>query len=170
MKRFLLAFLFIISDTLLSQAQTIISQKDSVNGYTMTMDNRIASLLNKQENNCKQNSYKQNPNNTNNNIVSTSKRTLSKTNICRQHPRLLGYKIQIAMVKSKSDADKITLDFRKKFPYIKVLQDGSMRPYYRVLAGSYFTPKDTEKDLKNIKRSFGSAVAIKYMIFCVEAL
>lgn len=141
------------------------------NELIITMDKRIGNVLRELEENCKQN-----PNKINNSIpinTNTSKNTnnknLTNAEICKNNPRILGYKIQVAVVKSKEEADKIRTDFRSKFPNIKVEVDASLRPNYKILAGSYFTKESAAPELKKVKASFGSATSVQYRVFCVEA-
>lgn len=139
------------------------------NELSITMDKRIGNVLRELEENCKHN-----PNKINNSIpANTSKNTnnknLTNAEICKNNPRILGYKIQVAVVKSKEEADKIRADFRSKFPNIKVEVDASLRPNYKILAGSYFTKESAAPELKKVKASFGSATSVQYRVFCVEA-
>lgn len=96
-------------------------------------------------------------------------RELTKAEICSKNPRILGYKIQITMVKSNEEANEVKAYFRKRFPYLKVETDASLRPNYKILAGSYFTKQSAAGDLAKIKEFFKSAYATQYRIFCVEA-
>ncbi len=96
-------------------------------------------------------------------------RELTNAEICRQNPKILGYKIQIAVVKSNEEANEVKAYFRKRFPNLKVETDASLRPNYKILAGSYFTKKSASSDLSNIKEYFNSAVPVQYRIFCAEA-
>jgi hypothetical protein len=93
----------------------------------------------------------------------------STAEICRDNPQLLGYKIQLAVVKSKKEADELGLEFRRKFPTMKVEIDASLRPDYKVLAGSYFSRESASGDLRRIRTEFDQARAVQYRIFCAEA-
>ena len=81
----------------------------------------------------------------------------------------MGYKIQLAVVKSNKEADEVGLYFRRRFPNIKVEKDASLRPNYKVMAGSYFTKQSASSDLSKIKQYFKDAIAVQYRVFCVEA-
>lgn len=96
-------------------------------------------------------------------------RELTKAEICRKNPRILGYKIQITTVKSNDEANEVKSYFRKRFPNLKVETDASLRPNYKILAGSYFTKQSAASDLAKIREYFKSAVAVQYRIFCAEA-
>lgn len=164
-------FIFFISYTI--DAQYVV-KKDTISGteVSITLDSRIDQLLSKQEDNC-------NRNNAANNNSETSKTTTSKivvpsreltnTEICRQNPKIMGYKIQVAVVKTNEDARKTGADFRKAFPNMKVEIDASLRPNYKILAGSYFTKQSASADLKRVKELYSSALAVQYRVFCVEA-
>ncbi|MDO4763014.1 MAG: SPOR domain-containing protein [Flavobacteriaceae bacterium] len=137
-----------------------------------TMDKRIRNTIENLEESCKKTTQKKgnisrnttaNPSN-----VSTTKE-LTTAEICKKNPRILGYKIQVAVVKNKEEADKIRVDFRNQFPTIKVEIDASLRPNYRILAGSYFSRESANPDLRRIRIAFSSATAVQYRVFCTEA-
>jgi hypothetical protein len=96
-------------------------------------------------------------------------RTLTNAEICRRNPRILGYKIQITTVKSNEEANEVKSYFRKRFPNLKVETDASLRPNYKILAGSYFTKQSASSDLSRVREYFKSAVPVQYRIFCAEA-
>lgn len=96
-------------------------------------------------------------------------RELTNAEICRKNPRILGFKIQITTVKSNEEANEVKSYFRKRFPNLKVETDASLRPNYKILAGSYFTKQSAAGDLSRIREYFKSAVAVQYRIFCAEA-
>ncbi|WP_089857952.1 sporulation protein [Chryseobacterium taeanense] len=96
-------------------------------------------------------------------------RELTNAEICRKNPRILGYKIQITVVKSNEEANEVKSYFRKRFPNLKVETDASLRPNYKILAGSYFTKQSASSDLSRVREYFKSAVPVQYRIFCAEA-
>ncbi|WP_027381046.1 SPOR domain-containing protein [Chryseobacterium daeguense] len=96
-------------------------------------------------------------------------RELTNAEICRKNPRILGYKIQITTVKSNEEANEVKSYFRKRFPNLKVETDASLRPNYKILAGSYFTKQSAASDLSKVREYFKSAIAVQYRIFCSEA-
>lgn len=149
-------------------------KKDTLSGNVLniTMDSRIDNIMTKQEDACAR--PKEVIGSTPNRDKDVTKITvpsknLSNSDICKQNPKIMGYKIQVALVKSNEDARKTGTDFRKSFPYLKVEIDASLRPNYKVLAGSYFTKQSAASDLAKIKSNFGSATTVQYRIFCVEA-
>ena len=81
----------------------------------------------------------------------------------------MGYKIQLAVVKSNEEAKEVGMYFRRRFPNMKVEIDASLRPNYKVMAGSYFTKQSANEDLKKIKPYVKSAIPVQYRVFCVEA-
>ena len=81
----------------------------------------------------------------------------------------MGYKIQLAVVKSNEEAREVGMYFRRRFPNMKVEIDASLRPNYKVMAGSYFSKQSAAGDLGRIKQYFKDAIAIQYRVFCVEA-
>ena len=119
----------------------IVTKKDSINGneLTITMDKRIDDVIASMENECKKN------------------------------PRILGYKIQVGVVKSSEEANNLRTEFRQAFPAIKVEVDASLRPNYKVLAGSYLSKESAAADLKKVKAKFKGAISTQYRVFCVEA-
>lgn len=162
------------------EAQQVV-QKDTLSGteLIMTMDPKVNAALEGIEDKCSRtgagNSVREN--NTDSGIVSTPKppkiyipsRELTNAEICRKNPRILGFKIQITTVKSNEEANEVKSYFRKRFPNLKVETDASLRPNYKILAGSYFTKQSAASDLSKIREYFKSAIAVQYRIFCSEA-
>lgn len=159
-----------------AKAQQVV-KKDTINGteLTVTMDEKVNGIIEGMENNCsKNNSFSEN-----NSDSSTPKSTPTKVtvptkaptnvDICRQNPKVLGYKIQLVVVKSNEEANQVKAFFRNRFPTIKAETDASLRPNYKVLAGSYFTKESAASDLKKIKQYFKTAIPVQYRVFCVEA-
>ena len=144
---------------------------------TISMDKKIDQIIGSLEEKCaedlaakeKRNSEPETPKRTETTETAKSSRPLTNAEICRQNPRILGYKIQLAVVKSKAEADEVGMYFRRRFPYIKVEQDASLRPNYKVWAGSYFSKESARGDLKKIREFFKSAIPVQYRIFCAEA-
>ncbi|HCA08677.1 SPOR domain-containing protein [Chryseobacterium sp.] len=165
------------------EAQQVV-QKDTLSGteLIMTMDSKVSAALGGIEDKCSRttggpsgSSVKEN--NTDSGMVNTTKppkiyipsRELSNAEICRKNPRILGFKIQITTVKSNEEANEVKSYFRKRFPNLKVETDASLRPNYKILAGSYFTKQSASSDLAKIREYFKSAIAVQYRIFCSEA-
>ncbi|MBO9692722.1 SPOR domain-containing protein [Chryseobacterium sp.] len=165
------------------EAQQVV-KKDTLSGteLVMTMDSRINAALEGIEGKCAKvvttNSSKDFSNNDSG--ISTGintkppkifvpSRELTNAEICKKNPRILGFKIQITTVKSNEEANEVKSYFRKRFPNLKVETDASLRPNYKILAGSYFTKQSAASDLSKIREYFKSAVAVQYRIFCAEA-
>lgn len=169
----LFTLLLLIFTSYSFSAQQVV-KKDTLNGtpLTVSMDASIAKLMNGLEENCSgTNNANNNAANLNNpnKVIKVPSRALTNEEICRQNPRISGYKIQVIVAKSNDEANKIRSEFRSKFPNLKVEIDASLRPNYKVLAGSYFTKASAASDLKNIRKEFSTAVPIQYRIFCAEA-
>ena len=81
----------------------------------------------------------------------------------------MGYKIQLAVVKSNEEAREVGMYFRRRFPNMKVEIDASLRPNYKVMAGSYLSKQTAKSDFGNVQRSFKDARLIPYRVFCAEA-
>ncbi|MEG0761886.1 MAG: SPOR domain-containing protein [Chryseobacterium sp.] len=96
-------------------------------------------------------------------------RELTNAEVCRKNPRILGFKILITTVKSNEEANEVKGYFRKRFPTLKVETDASLRPNYKILAGSYFNKQSAAADLSRVREYFKSAIAVQYRIFCAEA-
>ncbi|WP_312901567.1 SPOR domain-containing protein [Chryseobacterium taichungense] len=158
-------------------AQQIV-KKDTLAGteLVMTMDSKVNTALESIEDKCSR---------TTNAVISRDddedsgaskptkiyvpNRELTNAEICKKNPRILGYKIQITIVKSNDEANEVKSYFRKRFPNLKVETDASLRPNYKILAGSYFTKQSAASDLARVREYFKSAVAVQYRIFCAEA-
>lgn len=149
----------------------VITKKDTI-GTTplvISMDKRVNDLIGNIEDKCSTTITSNNENVKETPKVVVPSRKLTQAEICRQNPRLLGYKIQLTVVKSNTEANEVKAFFRKRFPSIKVDTDASLRPNYKILAGSYFTKESAASDLRKIKESFKSATLVQYSIFCSEA-
>lgn len=148
-------------------AQYIV-KKDTLSGteLSFSLDERINDALEKVEGNCNRNTdapVKAPPK------ILVANRELTKAEICRKNPKIMGFKIQVVVVKSNEEASKISVEFRNNFRNLKVEKDASLRPNYKILAGSYFSKQSAADDLRNIKRVYPSAMVIPYAVFCVEA-
>lgn len=162
------------------EAQQVV-QRDTLSGteLIMTMDPKVSAALEGIEGKCSKTTggHSVRENNTDSGIVGTPKppkiyvpsRELTNAEICRKNPRILGFKIQITTVKSNEEANEVKSYFRKRFPNLKVETDASLRPNYKILAGSYFTKQSAASDLSKIREYFKSAIAVQYRIFCSEA-
>ncbi|WP_226063716.1 SPOR domain-containing protein [Kaistella polysaccharea] len=158
-------------------AQQVI-KNDTINGtpLTVVMDQKVSDLLSDIEDKCATpNTFSGNENYDGSSTKSTTpkisvpERELTNAEICRRNPRIMGYKIQLAVVKSNDEAREVGMFFRRRFPNMKVEIDASLRPNYKVMAGSYFTKQSAASDLARIKQHFKSALPIQYRVFCVEA-
>jgi hypothetical protein len=170
LKIFLLIGAFSFS---ISKAQ-IITKKDTLNGTELSIsaNANITRLMKQMGENCKETTTKiikteEAPTHTEEKII-IPKRKNSTAEICRQNPRIMGYKILVATAKSNDEANKIKVDFRQNFPNLKVEVDASLRPNYKILAGSYFTKESARSDLRKIKTLFKTATSVQYSIFCVD--
>jgi len=158
------------------EAQQVV-KKDTLSGteLTITMDSRVDDALSSVEDRCaKSNSAKLLSGSDDDAPAKPAKilvpsRELTNAEICRRNPKILGYKIQITTVKSNEEANEVKAYFRKRFPNLKVEVDASLRPNYKILAGSYFTKQSAAADLSRVKEYFKSAFPIQYRVFCVEA-
>lgn len=180
MKNYIFSSLAIFSFCFMS-GQQLVTTEETYNGtpLTITMDSRTAAALHTMENNCNRTSGvgKNNDKTTafsstdSDNVRNTRTvptRKLTTAEICSRNPKISGYKIQIAVVKSNEEANAIKTNFRRMFPRLKVETDASLRPNYKILAGSYFSRESASGDLKQIKSTFKEAVAVQRTIYCVE--
>jgi len=158
------------------EAQQVV-KRDTLSGteLVMTMDPKVSSALDGLEEKCSRvvtnnssgddydSSY------TKPTKIYVPSRELTNAEICRKNPRILGFKIQITTVKSNEEANEVKSYFRRRFPNLKVETDASLRPNYKILAGSYFTKQSAASDLSKVREYFKSAIAVQYRIFCAEA-
>ncbi len=155
-------------------AQQVV-KRDTLSGteLVMTMDSRVSDAMTGLEEKCSRVAVHTSV--VNNDLPPRStkiyvpNRELTNAEVCRKNPRILGYKIQITTVKSNDEANEIKSYFRKRFPNLKVETDASLRPNYKILAGSYFTKQSAASDLSKVREYFKSAFAVQYRIFCAEA-
>ncbi|OWK75099.1 sporulation protein [Flavobacteriaceae bacterium JJC] len=154
-------------------AQQVV-KNDTISGtpLTISMDKKVNDLLVNIEDKCATTNIgygeDRTPKSTAPKIVVPEKE-LSRAEICRRNPRIMGYKIQLSVVKTNEEAREVGMFFRRRFPNMKVEIDASLRPNYKVLAGSYLTKQSAAADLAKIKQHFNGAIAIQYRVFCVEA-
>ncbi len=174
MKSLLKIFLLIGAFSFSVSKAQIITKKDTLNGTELSIsaNANITRLMKQMGENCKETTTKiikteEAPTHTEEKII-IPKRKNSTAEICRQNPRIMGYKILVATAKSNDEANKIKVDFRQNFPNLKVEVDASLRPNYKILAGSYFTKESARSDLRKIKTLFKTATSVQYSIFCVD--
>lgn len=157
-------------------AQQVV-KKDTLSGteLTITMDSRVNDALAAIEDRCAKTAGTKVSSGIDDDApakpakIFVPSRELTNAEICRKNPRILGFKIQITTVKSNEEANEIKAYFRKRFPNLKVETDASLRPNYKILAGSYFSKQSAAGDLAKIKEYFKSATPIQYRVFCAEA-
>ncbi|SIQ14201.1 hypothetical protein SAMN05880574_10699 [Chryseobacterium sp. RU37D] len=158
-------------------AQQVV-KKDTLSGteLVMTMDSKVSSALENLEEKCSKVASTKGPRDSDGDYtpfkptkIYVPNRELTNAEICKKNPRILGYKIQITTVKSNDEANEVKSYFRKRFPNLKVETDASLRPNYKILAGSYFTKQSAASDLAKVREYFKSAIAVQYRIFCAEA-
>ncbi len=167
----LLIFVFITA----SINGQIVTESDTISGtpLRLSMDQRISNLMEDLEGKCLRESTSSSSNTTGNEELAVRKNTttrpLTRAEICRQNPTILGYKIQIAVVKSNKEANEVKAYFRRRFPAIKVETNAALRPNYRILAGSYVSKQSAAGDLSRIRQHFNQARSVQYRVFCEEA-
>lgn len=153
----------------------VVVKNDTISGtpLSVSMDKKVDDLLGNMEDKCLTTATVSSPReNTPKPAaprITVPEKELSKAEICRRNPRIMGYKIQLAVVKSNEEAREVGMYFRRRFPNMKVEIDASLRPNYKVMAGSYLTRQSAASDLARIRAHFKSAIAIQYRVFCVEA-
>ncbi len=157
-----------------SHAQEVV-RKDTLSGTELTFSasKKISDLMDKMEGDCADKFSDKNREGTHAASVPAKvvvpSRKLTTAEICQQNPRIMGYKIQLTVVKSNKEANEVKAYFRRRFPSIKAETDASLRPNYKILVGSYFTKQSAASDLKRIREYFKSAGIVQYYIFCAEA-
>lgn len=162
--------LFFISSQTLDAQQIVKTDTLGSTPLTMSMDKDVDNLLSNLEDKCATDLARAEDNpRTATPRVTVPERELSKAEICRRNPRIMGYKIQVAVVKSNEEAREVGAYFRRRFPNMKVEIDASLRPNYKVLAGSYVSKQNAAADLSRIRQHFKSAISVQYRVFCVEA-
>ncbi len=152
--------------------QVVVNDTLSGTPLTMMMDAKVNSLLADIENKCSRENERSASNDDYRATPvrpSVPERELTQAEICRRNPRIMGYKIQVAVVKSNEEARQIGANFRRKFPSMKVEIDASLRPNYKVLAGSYLTKQSAAGDLSRVRQQFNGAISVQYRVFCAEA-
>lgn len=156
-------------------AQQVV-KKDTISGteLVLTMDSRVSDALGNLEERCEKTTYGKSFEDSESEVKKPAKvyvpnRELTKAEICAKNPRILGFKILITTVKSNEEANEVKAYFRKRFPNLKVETDASLRPNYKILAGSYFSKQSASSDLSRVREYFKSATSVQYRIFCSEA-
>jgi len=156
-------------------AQQVV-KKDTISGteLVLTMDSRVNDALDNLEERCEKKSYGKSFEDPDTDVkrptrILVPSRELTNAEICRKNPKILGFKILITTVKSNEEANEVKSYFRKRFPNLKVETDASLRPNYKILAGSYFSKQSASSDLSRVREYFKSAASVQYRIFCSEA-
>ena len=156
-------------------AQEVI-RKDTLSGTELTISatKKITDLMDKMEGDCATTKTAERHWDNERAVSAPAKvmvpsRKLTTAEICQQNPRIMGYKIQLTVVKSNKEANEVKAYFRRRFPSIKAETDASLRPNYKILVGSYFSKQSASSDLRQIREFFKSAMVVQYYIFCAEA-
>ena len=148
-----------------AKADSLISENSMI-----VMDDRISSLLSSYENCDLKDENVVEKVKSSNSIESNQKKDIKTINdLCRDHTKLSGYKIQIAVLKSMNESNEVVSYFRRKFPDLRAEKDVSLRPNYKVLVGSYFTKDSSKGDFNRIKKHFPNSILVPYRIFCNES-
>ncbi|SFI27004.1 sporulation protein [Halpernia frigidisoli] len=176
MKSFKQLFLFFgFFASVLITAQQVV-KVDTISGNTVkiSMDQKISDMLESVEGKCSRTTKSGDSDYSNNGTyipprINLPDRAISTAEACRKNPRILGTKILVNTVKSNEEANQVALYFRSKFPMLKVTKDASLRPNYKIMAGSYFTKESALADYNSVRRVFKEARLVSYQIFCVEA-
>ncbi len=87
---------------------------------------------------------------------------------CAEHPKVMGYKIQIMYSKNRSSARKAMEKFTAVFPDFTPEMNYNA-PDYKVLVGDYFTKKSAAFDLARIKKEFPTSFLVAWRIWCRKA-
>ena len=172
MKSFKQVFFFfgLFLSTMFAAQQVIKTDTISGNAVKISMDKKIMDLLQGAEEKCSQSLENNSQSNSYNTpAINLPERKISTEEACRRNPRIMGVKILIATVKSNQEANEVGFYFRSKFPGLKILKDASLRPNYKIMAGSYFNKNAASSDFKNVKKLFKDAKLVNYMVFCEEA-
>lgn len=177
----LINFIYLVAPACiyLTNAQ-MVTKTDTLSGTEISISSskNISDLMDRLEEACNKNTFTSNKwdnvnekksfSNSSEERISVPSKKLTDAEICRKNPRIMGYKIQLAVVKSNNEANEVKAYFRRRFPSIKAETDASLRPNYKILAGSYFTKASAAEDLRRIRQYFKSANAVQYYIFCEE--
>lgn len=165
MKKILkIALLVLLLGGTVEVSAQIVTKVDTLNNneLSITMDKRVDDVIATLEKDCNK-KYHSKP------AEPKTNKPLSQAEICKKNPRILGYKIQVGVVKSIDEANRLRTEFREAFPNIKVEIDASLRPNYKVLAGSYLSKESASSDLKRVRAKFKGSISTQYRVFCVEA-
>lgn len=148
---------------------------DTISGNTVkiSMDQKVSDMLQNIEGKCRVGKNADSDNVSSDTYtppkINIPERSISTAEACRKNPRILGVKILVNTVKSNEEANQVALYFRSKFPMLKVTKDASLRPNYKIMAGSYFNRESAESDFRSVRKVFKEARLVSYQIFCVEA-
>ncbi len=88
--------------------------------------------------------------------------------LCRQYPKMKGYRIQVLNTTSSDDAEKAREKVQMQFPQLSsniVLR----YPQFRLLLGDYFTKQNAAKDLNDVKKIYPGALLVVHKIWCNRA-
>lgn len=94
---------------------------------------------------------------------------LSPVDKCVSQQKIMGYKIQILYTKDRNAAEKVKNHFAKTFPSLTP-ELIYAAPDYRILVGDYFTRQSASSDLKRIQRTYPSAFAVQWRVWCRKAI
>lgn len=153
---------------LISKAQiNTTAEYDSISGgyIELTIDDRIDELIEAKEKRC--NLYSQTQANTPTATTHTSK-PYTVNDLCKEYPKLRGYRIQVMNSRSSEDAEKAKSIIMSQFSYLSADID-YLRPQFKLLVGDYFSRANAAADLNAIKRRYPGALLVSAKIWCKRA-
>lgn len=132
---------------------------DSISGgkVSIDLDKRLENLVkSKEQKVCKKNVY-------------VPPKKLTAADKCATQQKIMGYKIQIFYTKDRAAADKVKNDFARQHPNLTP-ELIYASPDWRILVGDYFTRQSANSDLRRIQKSYPSAFAVQWRVWCRKAI
>jgi len=132
---------------------------DSISGgkVSIDIDKRLEDLVkSKEQKVCKKNVY-------------VPPKKLTPADKCATQQKIMGYKIQIFYTKDRAAADKVKNDFARQHPNLTP-ELIYASPDWRILVGDYFTRQSANSDLRRIQKSYPSAFAVQWRVWCRKAI
>ncbi len=100
--------------------------------------------------------------------MSKEEKKITFTDLCRNHPKMKGYRIQVLNTRSSEDAEKAKEKLQIQFPHLSSNVE-LRRPQFRVLMGDYFSKANAASDLNDVKKLYPGALLVVSKIWCNRA-
>ncbi len=145
---------------------TYIEYDSLSSGYVqLTLDKRMDDLLESKKYRCDELRVWRQSQSSNSSKEETN---ITFKDLCKNHPKMKGFRIQVLNTRSSEDAEKAKEKLQVQFPQLSSNVE-LRRPQFRVLMGDYFSKANAASDLNEVKKIYPGALLVVTKIWCNRA-